>query len=123
MARQAWALARAWPKTFFFVWKKKTEKNIGKRAKWANQQSEHNLKTSFTLSLSLLSRATHTDTVTHSNDLHPVVPCSTTTPQSPPEKLQTPVHNRHLSLSAQKSPFTNSMEILEYYTIFNLRVI
>jgi hypothetical protein len=36
MARPAWALARAWPKTFFFAWEKnkKLKKKIGKRAKW-----------------------------------------------------------------------------------------
>jgi hypothetical protein len=37
MARPAWALARAWPKTFFLLGKKnkKLKKKIGKRAKWA----------------------------------------------------------------------------------------
>jgi hypothetical protein len=119
MARPAWALARAWPKTFYFLFgkkKKKTEKKTGIRAKWANQQSEQNLKTSFTLSLSLLSLArytySHTTSTAHRAlfDHH----ASVTTP-SPPEKLQTPVHNHRLSLSARKSPFTKSMKILEYF--------
>jgi hypothetical protein len=82
MARPAWALARAWPKSFYFLFgkkKKKTEKKTGKRAKWANQQSEQNLKTSFTLSLSLLSLARYT----YSHTTSTAVPCSTTTPQSP----------------------------------------
>jgi hypothetical protein len=105
MARQAWALARAWPKTFFFVWKKKTEKNIGKRAKWANQQSEHNLKTSFTLSL--LSLARHTYRYSHTLkrppprralfDHHASVTtgkASNTSPQPPPFSLcsEKPLH-------------------------------
>jgi hypothetical protein len=117
MARPAWALARAWPKTFYFLFgkkKKKTEKKTGIRAKWANQQSEQNLKTSFTLSLLSLACYTYSHTTSTAHralfDHH----ASVTTP-SPPEKLQTPVHNHRLSLSARKSPFTKSMKILEYF--------
>jgi hypothetical protein len=107
------------PKLFIFCLGKKIKterKKTGKRAKWANQQDEQNLKTSFTLSLSLLSLARYTYSHTTSTtrralfDRH----ASVTTP-SPPEKLQTPVHNHRLSLSARKSPFTKSMKILEYF--------
>ncbi|KAK2407113.1 hypothetical protein QL285_042770 [Trifolium repens] len=116
MARPVWALARAWPKTFYLLFGKKNKnrkKKTGKRAKWANQQNEQNLKTSFTLSPSLLSLARYTYSHTTSTarralfDRH----ASVTTP-SPPEKLQTPVHNHRLSLSARKS---QSMKILEYF--------
>jgi hypothetical protein len=117
MARPAWALARAWPNTFYFLFGKK-KKKTGIRAKWANQQSEQNLKTSFTLSLLSLARYTYIQSHTHTTstacralfDHH----ASVTTP-SPPKKLQAPVHNNRLSLFARKSPFTKSMKILEYF--------
>jgi hypothetical protein len=111
------------PKLFIFCLGKKIKterKKTGKRAKWANQQDEQNLKTSFTLSLSLLSLARYTYIQSHTHttstacralfDHH----ASVTTP-SPPKKLQAPVHNNRLSLFARKSPFTKSMKILEYF--------
>jgi hypothetical protein len=98
--------------------KKNQKKKTGKRAKWTNQQSEKNLKTSFTLSLSLFSFALHIQSLTLTRPPPPTVlvrpPRLSHTP-SPPEKLQTPVHNHRLSLSAWKSPFTKSMKILEYF--------
>jgi hypothetical protein len=52
MARPAWALARAWPKTFFLVWEKR-KKLKKKNRKKGKMGKVDNLKTAFMLSLFL----------------------------------------------------------------------
>jgi hypothetical protein len=105
MARPAWALARAWPKTFFFGLgkKKKTEKENRKKGKMGKVD---NLETTFTLSLSLfLARQDNTQTQSYCRRCRALFDHH----QSPRLSHHTTTH--HASVTRK----TMSMKILEFF--------